>query len=70
MPQISVIIPCYNAEKYITECLNSVLSQTFQDFEVIVVNDGSTDRSNEIAQKYKEKHPQQIEIVRNAVNLG
>ncbi|MBR4151504.1 MAG: glycosyltransferase [Selenomonadaceae bacterium] len=44
-PAISVIIPMYNAEEYLTECLNSLLVQTFQDFEVIVVDDCSTDSS-------------------------
>ena len=44
-PAISVIIPLYNAEKFIGECLESLLAQTFQDFEVIVVDDCSTDSS-------------------------
>ena len=48
MPKISVIIPVYNVEKFLKRCLDSVLAQTFQDFEVICVNDGSTDRSGEI----------------------
>ena len=45
---ISVIIPVYNAEQYIKRCLNSVLNQTFNDYEIIMVNDGSTDGSLEI----------------------
>ncbi len=52
MPRISVIIPCYNNKPYIRECLNSVLSQTFSDYEVIVVDDGSTDGTGEIIQNY------------------
>lgn len=55
MVKISVIIPCYNVAKYLGECLDSVLKQTFQDFEVICVNDGSTDKSLEILQQYAEK---------------
>ncbi len=50
--KISCVIPLYNSEKYIERCLDSVLQQTFKDFEVIIVNDGSTDKSFEIASKY------------------
>ena len=47
MPFFSVVIPLYNKEDYIEDTLKSVLNQTFQDFEVIIVNDGSTDKSLE-----------------------
>ena len=43
MPKISVIVPVYNAEKYLGWCVNSILNQTFRDFELLLVNDGSTD---------------------------
>lgn len=49
---ISVVIPVYNQEKYVGKCIRSVLSQSFKDFEVILVNDGSTDKSMEVCQKY------------------
>lgn len=55
MPKVSVIIPIYNVEKYLARCLDSVLAQTFRDFEVICVNDGSTDKSLEILQQYAKK---------------
>ena len=48
MVAISIVIPVYNVEKYLKECLDSILNQTFKDFEVICVNDGSTDNSLEI----------------------
>ena len=49
--KISVIIPVYNVEKYLRECLDSILAQTFHDFEIICVDDGSTDKSLEILQE-------------------
>ena len=51
-PVISIIIPIYNQEKYVGKCIRSVLSQSSQDFEIILVNDGSTDKSLKICQKY------------------
>lgn len=50
-PKISVIVPVYNVEKYIEKCLDSILAQTFRDFEVIVLNDGSTDASADIVRE-------------------
>ena len=52
---ISVIIPVYNEEKYIDKCLLSVINQTYKNIEIIIVNDGSTDRSLNICRKYKDK---------------
>jgi len=52
MPEVSVIIPAYNAEKFIAQTLECVLAQTFRDFEVIVVNDGSKDRTGEVAERF------------------
>lgn len=51
-PKISIIIPVYNVEKYIKRCLESILAQTFKDYEVILVDDGSTDKSSEICNEY------------------
>ena len=55
MPNVSVIIPCYNAEKTIAETIESVLAQTYQDYEIIVVDDGSMDQSKEVIQSFGEK---------------
>jgi glycosyltransferase involved in cell wall biosynthesis len=55
-PKISVIVPFYNVEKYLRECLDSLVAQTFSDFEVIMINDGSTDGSERIAQEYVERN--------------
>jgi len=52
---ISVIIPVYNTEKYIENCLRGVLGQTYENIEVIVINDGSTDNSLKIINKIKDK---------------
>lgn len=54
-PQISVIIPVYNVEKYIAQTLDSLLWQTFKNFESICVDDGSTDKSVEILEAYRQK---------------
>lgn len=53
---ISIIIPVYNVEKYLTECLDSVLGQTVPFDEIIIINDGSTDKSSEICRAYKANH--------------
>lgn len=51
MPKFSIIIPVYNVEKYIKKCLDSVFEQSFKDYEVIVVNDGTKDNSMDIVKK-------------------
>lgn len=52
MNKFSIIIPCYNAELYLERCLNSIISQSYKNFEIVIINDGSTDRSLEIIEKY------------------
>ena len=59
---LSVIIPVYNMEKYLVECLDSVLKQDCSDIEIICVNDGSTDRSEDILQEYKTRPPKECHI--------
>ncbi len=54
-PKVSVIMPVYNSGKYLNKAIESVLSQTYEDFELVIVNDGSTDNSASICRKYAEK---------------
>ena len=51
-PALSVIVPVYNGERYLRQCLNSICEQTLSDFEVLIVDDGSTDSTREIAEEY------------------
>ena len=66
--KISVIIPVYNSQKYIRECLESIINQTYKNIEIIIVNDGSGDNSLEIMKKYKELDERVIII--NKTNEG
>ena len=54
-PLISVIVPVYNVEQYLRQCLDSILNQTYQEIEVLLINDGSTDASDEICREYAER---------------
>ncbi len=58
--KISVIVPVYNVEKYLSECLDSLVHQTLEDIEIIIVNDGSTDNSQAIINKYVKSYPRKI----------
>lgn len=64
----SIIIPVYNVEKYLTECLNSILAQTFNDYELILVDDGSTDSSGDICDFYAQK-TEKIKVI-HKINGG
>src|SRR5690606_12962360 len=74
MAFFSIIVPLYNKEKYLKATLKSVLQQTFIDFEIIIVNDGSTDKSLEIAKSFKNErikiYTQENQGVSAARNLG
>ena len=74
MPQVSVVTSIYNGEAYLEECVNSILNQTFQDFEYIILNNGSTDRTPEILKSYSDPrlriiHQENLGIVRS-LNKG
>jgi len=60
MPKVSVIVPFYNVERYIKKCLDSLINQTLEEIELILVNDGSTDDSYKIAKQFQEKYPDKV----------
>lgn len=64
-PKVSVVVPCYNVEKYLPQCMDSIINQTIKDIEIICVNDGSTDSTLRILQKYAEKD-KRIKIIDKA----
>lgn len=66
-PLVSVVMSVYNGEKYLEEAINSILNQTFKDFEFIIINDCSTDRTSEILQSYNDVR---IKIINNENNVG
>src|SRR5919198_645962 len=65
MPKLSVVVPIYNVEDYLDECLRSLAAQTFGDFEAVLVDDGSTDDSAAIAQRFADADPR-FRVVRQA----
>lgn len=69
-PLISVIMGIYNCADTLAESLDSLLAQTYQNFEIVMCNDGSTDNTLEVAQQYKDKYPDKIVLVENKKNMG
>ncbi len=67
MPKVTVLLPIYNGEKYLKEAIESVLGQTFKDFEFLIINDGSTDNSVKIINSYQDPR---IKLIYNEKNLG
>lgn len=68
-PTVTVFIPCYNAERFISNTIESILLQTYQDFEILIIDDGSTDNSVGIIENYA-KRDSRIRIMYNNVNRG
>lgn len=69
-PFFSVIVPVYNVYDYLPECLDSLLNQTFSDFEIIIVDDCSTDNSVALAKQYVQRYPDRILLIEHTVNKG
>lgn len=69
-PPVSVIIPCFNYAHFLSECVESVLSQSFKDFEIIIVNDGSSDNTKDVAEKIISAHPEAQIFLINQPNSG
>ncbi len=69
MIKVSVIVPVYNSEKYLSECLNSLVNQTLDELEIICVDDGSTDKSLEILRDYEKKYSN-LTVIQNSQNQG
>jgi len=67
MPKVTVLMPVYNAEKYLKEAIGSILGQSFSDFEFLIINDGSTDSSVKIIKSYDDPR---IRFIANEKNLG
>ena len=68
--KVSVIVPVYNVEEYLPRCLNSLLNQTFQDYEIICVNDCSPDDSARILSRFEADYPSRLRVLTNEHNLG
>lgn len=69
MPKISVLIPVFNSEKFLEKCLESVIFQDFSDFEIVICDDGSDDKSKKIIKNFQKKFPEKIIFLQNEKNL-
>lgn len=66
---VSIVVPVYNGQEHISQCLNSLINQTYENIEIIIVNDGSTDRTNELLVNYSQID-KRINIIKNKSNFG
>ena len=62
LPKISIIVPVYNVENYVSKCLDSIINQSYKNLEIIIINDGSTDKSGEICEYYSAKDDRMVLI--------
>lgn len=69
-PRVSVIMAAYNEERFLAEAVESVLSQSFADFELIITDDGSTDATPQLAQTFAERDPERVRVIRGERNQG
>lgn len=70
MQKVTIIVPVYNVEKYLARCLDSLLQQTYKNYEVFCVNDCSPDNSREILKNYERNYPELIHVIENEENMG
>ena len=68
-PLVSIIMPCYNAEAYIEESIVSVLAQSYKNWELLIIDDNSIDKSSEHIHTFKQKDTR-IKYIKNSVNVG
>jgi glycosyltransferase involved in cell wall biosynthesis len=66
-PKVSFVVPCYNLAHFLTDCINSIVSQTYQDFEILIMDDCSPDNTPEVAQTFTDTR---IKYIRNVANIG
>lgn len=70
MEKVTIIVPVYNVEKYLARCLDSLIHQTYENYEVFCVNDCSPDNSQQILEDYKNKYPTLFHVIQNEENMG
>ena len=62
MKKVSVIVPVYNTEQYLKKCIESLLNQTLEEIEIVIVNDGSTDHSKQILEEYANNYKDKVKL--------
>ena len=69
-PLVTIYVPCRNYGKYLSECINSVINQVYENWELIIINEGSSDNTSELAIKYEKKYPNKIKFIDNKIPIG